>query len=368
MNSDIRLVDVPVISSLDDPEHGWKYHAIEMIESISYKELMEHTDEVETAHELMVSRANETKTIKHWVLALRGPDDNEQAVVGWAKVALQILDNQDKAEIWVCVPPDQRQQGVGTLLSSWCEDLVAQSGRNLVMAWVLYTASDEGPPYLQAPDGTLVPCTPPRIQFLIHRGYDIALVERRSVLAVPMDPDLSSQLMDAALPSTQGYRLHTWSGDIPEEWLESFCHLMAVFSLDAPMGTIDWEEEKITPDIVRRQLQDLKDKDNSYLITVAEDCATGELVGCTELRWPNEATCRAVEQWTTIVLRAHRGHRLGMWMKLTNLAAMIRLRPDTERVFTYNAEQNSPMLAINVAMGFSSDGGVAFMKKSVDSG
>jgi GNAT superfamily N-acetyltransferase len=68
------------------------------------------------------------------------------------------------------------------------------------------------------------------------------------------------------------------------------------------------------------------------------------------------------EQESTVVLPAHRGHRLGMLVKAVNLQAHARLRPDTRRIYTWNNEDNAHMLAINVALGFRPAGGSAEMQ------
>ena len=48
----------------------------------------------------------------------------------------------------------------------------------------------------------------------------------------------------------------------------------------------------------------------------------------------------------------HRGHRLGMLVKLSNLRRLRAEYPAVERVVTYNAAEIDHMLAINVALGF----------------
>ncbi|MFV0405376.1 MAG: hypothetical protein ACK5LN_00900 [Propioniciclava sp.] len=54
----------------------------------------------------------------------------------------------------------------------------------------------------------------------------------------------------------------------------------------------------------------------------------------------------------TLVRADHRGHRLGMLVKTANLAQLQRLNPFAERIHTWNAAENAPMLAINLALGF----------------
>jgi RimJ/RimL family protein N-acetyltransferase len=57
-------------------------------------------------------------------------------------------------------------------------------------------------------------------------------------------------------------------------------------------------------------------------------------------------------QWGTLVDPAHRGHRLGLAVKVANLRLLQEERPDVARLTTYNAEVNSHMIGVNEAMGF----------------
>jgi hypothetical protein len=75
------------------------------------------------------------------------------------------------------------------------------------------------------------------------------------------------------------------------------------------------------------------------------------LAGFTRVSVPHDTT-RAVGQWDTIVLREHRGHRLGMLLKVANLQLLDEAGPGHPSVLTWNAEENRPMLAVNEAVGF----------------
>jgi RimJ/RimL family protein N-acetyltransferase len=78
---------------------------------------------------------------------------------------------------------------------------------------------------------------------------------------------------------------------------------------------------------------------------------SGRTVAFTGLAVP-EAPRDLVEQGGTLVLRGHRGHRLGLAVKAANLAAVQGEHPERTRVNTQNAEVNAPMVAINEKMGF----------------
>ena len=54
----------------------------------------------------------------------------------------------------------------------------------------------------------------------------------------------------------------------------------------------------------------------------------------------------------TIVLTAHRGHRLGLVVKLANLARLQSLSPGHPCIYTWNAEENRHMLEVNERIGF----------------
>ncbi len=89
---------------------------------------------------------------------------------------------------------------------------------------------------------------------------------------------------------------------------------------------------------------------------------TGRLVGFTELKAPHDPTA-AASQWDTIVLREHRGHRLGMLLKLANFDQLQRVSPGHPSIVTWNAEENRPMLDVNEAVGFTPIGYEGAWKK-----
>ena len=51
-------------------------------------------------------------------------------------------------------------------------------------------------------------------------------------------------------------------------------------------------------------------------------------------------------------VRAHRGHRLGLAVKIANLRQLQDERPDLRQLTTFNAEVNEHMIGVNERMGF----------------
>nr|MDQ2699153.1 GNAT family N-acetyltransferase [Actinomycetota bacterium] len=58
------------------------------------------------------------------------------------------------------------------------------------------------------------------------------------------------------------------------------------------------------------------------------------------------------QQYITIVLEEHRGHKLGMLLKVANLQHLEQVKPGHPSVTTFNAEENRFMLDVNEAVGF----------------
>ena len=77
----------------------------------------------------------------------------------------------------------------------------------------------------------------------------------------------------------------------------------------------------------------------------------GRLIGFSDLTVPADRH-RPAHQGDTLVLRGHRGHRLGMLMKAVNLLALSEIAQSPPHISTFNAEENRHMLNVNEALGF----------------
>jgi GNAT superfamily N-acetyltransferase len=87
------------------------------------------------------------------------------------------------------------------------------------------------------------------------------------------------------------------------------------------------------------------------LCTVARHDPSGQVVALTDLGL-TAGHPEVAYQWATIVLPSHRGHRLGMLVKLANLAYLRSSRPQVRLLNTWNAAINDHMVSINEAIGF----------------
>lgn len=203
----------------------------------------------------------------------------------------------------------------------------------------------------------------PGVRLAREFGFECAIVARKSLLELPVAPG-TFEAFESASRAVAGdaYRLHTWRDHVPEEWIDAYAALEAALGADEPRGDQDVEADHWDADRVRGADAQHAARGNGYLVTAAEHVASGELAGMTMLVFPRDETQEYAEQEATVVLRAHRGHRLGMLLKAVNAQALGRAKPGVRRVWTWNNEENPHMLAINVAMGFRPAGGCAEMQ------
>jgi RimJ/RimL family protein N-acetyltransferase len=84
---------------------------------------------------------------------------------------------------------------------------------------------------------------------------------------------------------------------------------------------------------------------------LATEAATGRLVAHTTVVIEREDPTWA-EQHDTVVVPAHRGHRLGLLLKTAMVGWLAEAEPQVRRVSTWNAESNEHMIAVNETLGY----------------
>ena len=268
-----------------------------------------------------------------WTAVLDG------SAVGAAWMRTPLLDNLELAEVAVHVHPDHRRRGTGSTLLALLESEARARGRRVLMGLASW-AHDAGP----AGSGASGP------EFARAAGFDLALTEVQRELRLPVEESVLAGLADDAARAHPAYTLRSWSGPVPDDLLEGWARLTSTLVTEAPTGDLEVEQEAASTDAVREQEAVIERQGRTKYNTVALS-ATGEVVAYSDLATTIHEPGRAY-QWGTLVDPAHRGHRLGVAVKVANLQLLQRERPDVRRLTTYNAEVNSHMIGVNEAMGF----------------
>ncbi len=260
-----------------------------------------------------------------------------EVMVGVALTGFTLLDNTDKGFVQVQVAPGLRRRGIGSALVEHLVELCRQAGRNTVLAecWVP----------LDQRDGH------PDARFARKNGFELANVEVRRQLALPVPVKQLDAWSAEAAAHHRDYGLQTFVDHVPDELLPSLCAVGNQLAVDAPTGDLEFEVEGVTPEVHKIRQAILEEQDRSVFTTLAINPSGGRTVAFSTLMVPRRQE-RVVHQWGTLVDRAHRGHRLGLAVKAANIRAVQTAYPDRRVVETTNAETNAPMVAINHKMGF----------------
>src|SRR5690606_3270613 len=172
----------------------------------------------------------------------------------------------------------------------------------------------------------------------------------RRVQRAPFQLGRLAELEQEALPRSAGYRLESWRHRVPPEHLAGYARLAGRMSTDAPLGDLDYEPEVWDPARVLATEQRRARMDREWWCTVAV-APDGSLAGMTEIMAARKNN-RDAYQGDTIVDRDHRGHRLGLLLKVANLRALLADRPDVSSIWTWNAESNRFMISVNEKLGY----------------
>lgn len=289
------------------------------------------------------------------------------ARVGGRIVARALYERQgDSDAAWVLaeVHPDHRGLGIGRALADALERLALDDGkRRLLFAFAAPEVDGER---LSSPTGFGSIATGSReVRFLLARGFRFEQVERVSRMPLPLT-DLDERIAAARSATGAEYRTHAFEGRVPHAWLDDMAVLRTRMSTDAPSAGLEWPEDVWTAErILEAEDRYERISPRRRFTAVAEHAPTGRLVGFTVLSAPPQPH-RAVDQYATLVLKEHRGHGLGMLLKLVNLQLLQERSPGHPAIITFNAEENRHMLRTNEALGFEAIAYEAAWRKDLD--
>jgi GNAT superfamily N-acetyltransferase len=293
----------------------------------------------------LLRRTSATRT-ERWLARRAG------RVVGAAEINLFQRDNRHLAEMELCVAPDHRRQGIGSALLGHVEQRVAADGRDTVITFVVdpLEAGPARPVHGQ--------------RFAEAAGYAKGLdeIHRAADLTAVPDSQLDPLLADA-WRHADGYELVQWASRKPDDIVDGVAYLNGRMNLDAPIGELTLEQEKVDAARVRESEAKTYAQGTLELGTVVRHRASGEVAGYTEIHVipGDEEHCW---QGNTIVDPTHRGKRLGTILKIENHRLLRSYRPRMRYVHTWNAEVNDHMIAINEAVGYRAvDRWIAYQKK-----
>ena len=269
-------------------------------------------------------------------------------VVGAARTDLPLRDNLHLCEHVLAVHPDCRRRGVGRRLDEEVVRRARAAGRDTLLAMC-----DEPPGQEGRSVGRLA---------AVALGYEVVQQEVRRDIDLPLDPERVRELERTCAEHAAAYDVRTWWDRCPDDLAEDCARLHQAMSTDVPKDEVDWREEVWDVDRLRRNEQLTAAADRTCVGAGAVHRESGRMVAFTTMGLPRSARQRAY-QWETLVTREHRGHRLGMLVKLAALQELAASDPPPRFISTWNARENTPMIAVNEALGARTNGGIAALQK-----
>lgn len=263
-----------------------------------------------------------------------GAPGDPAAVVGMVELQLFGEGNPHLAAADVHVHPDHRRRGVGTALLHELERRVREGDRSALLVEVFETPGEPAPGRA----------------FALRHGFALAMEEGFKACDLRATEDRWPALADAAATRHQGYRLVTWERRVPEELMAAYCRLQSVFLDEAPLGDMEIQAETWDARRVHERDDRLAGAGRHQIGAVAL-APDGSPAGLCELTVADADPAIAM-QGITLVLPEHRGHRLGMALKIATQRALRAAEPRCGHVFTDNADENVHMNAVNEELGF----------------
>jgi len=256
--------------------------------------------------------------------------DGSGQVCGWCLVTLPERENRHRAGLNPVVHPERRRAGLGTLLVACAADRARDAGRTLLSGHTDDASAGEG--------------------FARALGARQRMTEVRRVLRLDSVPrgHLAALREQAAL-AAPGYSLVTWSGPTAADRVAAVAALYAGVN-DAPRDAGE-QEQYWTADRIRMLDERVAGQGLHFYTVAARHEPGGDLVALTRIGVdPLEPGWGFQE--LTVVAATHRGHRLGMLVKVAMLDLLAEREPRLANIVTETADSNEHMIAINAALGF----------------
>ena len=258
--------------------------------------------------------------------------DERGRVTAVADVWLPRRDNQHIVFATVRVDPELRRRGIGSFLFQEVVEYARRDGRSVIV-----TDSADRPEYaaFAAAMGQ-------------ERVYD-EVVRRQDLLSLDWSR-LEREYRDAQAHAGD-YELIRIAGSTPSELLESIATLTAAIN-DAPhTSEINMEDEVFTPERIREFEAAQEARQVRIYRVAARHKTSGELAGHTVVAIDADQPWYA-SQYDTSVLVSHRGHRLGLLLKIDMLHWLADEEPQLRELNTANAGSNEHMIGVNETLGY----------------
>ncbi len=255
--------------------------------------------------------------------------------VGVAQLELPEWDNQDLAWFYLTIHPAHRRRGHGSELLAHLTRVSQEAGRTKIGGSGFEAAATEA--------------------FARRHGYTLGQVEVPRVLHLDnLPPGMAKAAYAQAEPLADAYELIRTAGRTPPELLPAVAELTASIN-DAPLDDLEVEDEYYPAERINDYETATLESGFRLYRLLARHRESGELAGHTIVTVDAESP-QLAHQDDTSVVRAHRGHRLGLLLKAGMMLWLAEAEPQIATIDTGNAESNDHMIQVNDRLGYRATG------------
>ena len=270
--------------------------------------------------------------------------DDRDRMVGYATLEMPTQENRGLIWFDLTVDPPARGSGVGAALLDRIVAVSGEVGRGLLMSGAWYASP--GPTFLKQ-----------------HGFAQASVAAQRRLFPHRLPRPGDDDLLEQARPASAGYEVVRVRGAMPDDMREQMLGTVESIN-DAPLDDLELDDDVYSVDRLRRYDEAQVALQHRLYRLVARSREDGSpaahtVVAVDGLR-PHHA-----EQHDTTVRREHRGHRLGLRLKLEQLAWLREEEPQLRMIDTWNQESNRYMIAVNDLIGCSVVGREAEFQRHV---
>lgn len=255
--------------------------------------------------------------------------------VGLLSIDLPTRDNLHLVWAEISVLPDHRRQGHGRAIADEVLRRTREAGRTTI--WLGGAADDPAVGAFAASSG---------FQYANHDA-------RRKQRLADVDADAVAALRRKGEAAAADYELQRLQPPVSDELMAEVAEVAESIN-DAPMGDLTYEPEVFDLGLMRDVETAAAGRGDHAYRVVARHRSTGRLGGHTVVAVNPLRPERGV-QCDTAVAREHRGHRLGLLLKIEMMAWLAETEPQLEYIETFNQADNGYMVSVNEALGYRLD-------------